>query len=121
MAETDFSWLTSGNTGDKNFSDKINNFQTEAGTVYKLLLAIVFSVAAVMLILVGVKFIINKTGQERKELQTRVWVIILVICILLGMGTLFSIAHTIGTSIASTNTNIRIVYYTEMGDLDVTR
>lgn len=115
VAETDYSWITSGDTGDKDFSKKIENFQIEAGTVYKLLLSIVFSLAAVILILVGVKFIANKTGQERKELQTRVWVVILVVCVLLGIGTIFSIAQSIANSIANTGTNKTIIYYAETG------
>lgn len=98
-AETDFSWLTDGETGDKNFSEKIEKYTIEFSSVYKIAISVVLSIAAVSIIIVGLKFVTTKNGIERKELQDKLWVIILVICIILGTGTVFTIAYQIGTSI----------------------
>lgn len=99
----DYSWIDDGNSGDKNFSKYTKQFKIEIHSLFKVLSTVAYTIAAAMLIWTGAKFAMTRNGQKRKEVQDKLLVVVLVIILLAGFGTIFQIAADVGKSLDTAN------------------
>ena len=91
-----YSWITSGSTGDKNFDGYISKFKVEVGSLVNFLIVIAIIVAGISIRIISVKFAWTKNGAKRSENHEQLITIILVICAILGLGTILALAKQIG-------------------------
>lgn len=95
----DYSWITKGSTGDKNFDKYITNFKSEVSSIVKFLTVVAIVIAGASIRIVGVKYACAKSGMKKREIHEQLITIFLVICAILGLGTIFVLAQQIGESL----------------------
>lgn len=97
----DYSWITKGSTGDKNFEKYTDNFKAEVGSLVELLIVIAIIVAGTTIKIVGTKYSCTKNGTEKRENHERLITLVFVICAILGLGTILALAQQIGEKLFS--------------------
>ena len=95
----EYSWITLGSTGDKNFDGYISKFKIEVGSLINFLTVIAIIAAGISIRIIGVKFAWTKNGAKRSEHHEQLITIILVVCAILGLGTILALAKQIGESL----------------------
>lgn len=98
-ATSTYQWISDGDTGEKDYSGKIEKAQQQFGGLYGLILMIVLSIAAMSIITIGAKYMLKKNANERRELHTQLLVVLIALIIIFGIGIVIGLGYSIGKKI----------------------
>lgn len=98
-ATSTYQWISDGDTGEKDYSGKIEKAKQQFGGLYGLILMIVLSIAAMSIITIGAKYMIKKNANERRELHTQLLVVLIALIIIFGIVIAIGLGYSIGKKI----------------------